>query len=142
VGRDHPETSEDAAHTITPSVGNHHEQILDLLQEVYPNGLTCREISDKTGRPPNQEATRLLELRETVPPWVEYVMAEPGQLVDKEGRLRRPTTPGNTGLVQRITPQGSFWWPKMTETLVLGSTQMVQRPRGRLIRRRVSHAES
>ena len=93
VGRKHPETSHGAAKNIAVGAASHRAQIIDILER-HPDGLTCYEVSLLTGRPPNQEATRMLELREMEV--VEYVL-------DKDGKtLKRPTTPGNKGQVQRL----------------------------------------
>ena len=93
VGKDHPDTSHVAAKNITSGAASHRSQIIEILGD-HPDGLTCYEVAQVTGRPPNQEATRMLELREMG--LVEYVFDAHGKTV------KRPTTPGNRGQVQRL----------------------------------------
>jgi hypothetical protein len=73
-------------------------------------GATAAECADSLGRSSrNQIAVSFLLLRRDG--WIERVLAsewqhplEPGEDVDKEGYLRRPTGPRTRGIVHRICP--------------------------------------
>ncbi len=102
TGATHPLTSQVAGKRIR--VDSQHAKIGEALLMSHPNGLTAYELSDgriatKDGRPvsANQIATRLLEMRERG--YVKYIMVDGIELV-------RPTTPGNTGLVQILSDSG------------------------------------
>lgn len=97
VGRHHPATARRAAYLFAHKIGGEHSKLLDRLLAVWPGGLTAYEASKLVDRSPNQTATRFQELREEH--WVEY-------LVEDGRQVERPTTPGNTGLVQRLTAEG------------------------------------
>ena len=101
VGKSHPETSQKASKNVRS--GTQQAQILSHLLKI--NSGTAYEISEHVfntaGRSisPNQCATRLLELREKG--LLDYVRdSRSGQPIERE------TTPGNTGLVQRLSKRG------------------------------------
>jgi len=106
VSNDHPSTSHRAAMTVKS--GSQKAQILIALHSVWPDGgFTGYELStrgfvlNEAGDPisPNQTCTRLLELRDSG--LVEFKRQFPGGPI-----IEAPTTPGNTGLVHRLTQQG------------------------------------
>jgi hypothetical protein len=108
IGTNHPATAVAAAHTV--KAGTQHALIVKELS-LAPGGLTAYDLADgrvknAAGRPisPNQIATRLLELRERG--FVEYTFEE------------RETTPGNTGMVQRLTVLGIIQAWKIDESAV------------------------
>lgn len=101
VGHAHPSTSHVAAKRLKS--GTQHAAIVEALSKAA-EGHTAYElygsILNRGGQPiaVNQIATRLGELRERG--YVKYLIGPGGETVT------RPTTPGNSGLVQVLTEQG------------------------------------
>lgn len=94
VGAKDPSTSRRSAQSH-PRYGTQRWKVLRALER-GPH--TAHEIAEALGKSPNLIATRLGELREGG--FVAYHRNEQGMRVERE------TTPGNTGLVQEITPLG------------------------------------
>ena len=106
VSNQHPQTSHTAARRVRS--GSQKAQILIELHRFWPDqprGLTGFALADLvlngSGRAisPNQACTRLLELRDDG--LVDYVRDFPGGPI-----VEATTTPGNTGLVHRLTQSG------------------------------------
>ena len=106
VSDKHPQTSHTAARRVKS--GSQKAQILIELNSFWPDqtrGLTgfalAELVVNGAGRPisPNQVCTRLLELRDEG--LVDYARAFPGGPI-----VEATTTPGNTGLVHRLTEHG------------------------------------
>lgn len=102
TGHDHPDTSRRAAEMAAPRAGSQRALLLDLALEVGEVGMTAYEAAVTIDRSPNQTATRLQELRDQG--WLEYATDEAGN------RLERATTPGSSGLVQRLSAGGREQW--------------------------------
>lgn len=102
VSDNHPVTSHVAAARVKS--GSQKAQGLIALKAVYPDGLTAFQLSEQivngSGRniSPNQAGTRLGELRDSG-------FADPK--LDGAGLPeQRATTPGNTGVVYKLTDIG------------------------------------
>ena len=102
VSDNHPLTSHVAAARVKS--GGQKAQGLIALQAVYPEGLTAFQLADHivdgSGRniSRNQAATRLGEIRDNG--WAELKL-------DRAGLPeQRTTTPGNTGVVYKLTDIG------------------------------------
>jgi hypothetical protein len=93
VGRNHPGTSYQAADNVAPSAASQRMQILQIMRS-RPDW-TCYEVAQITGRAPNQEATRLQELREM--DRVEYVLGSDGKVLK-----RSTSSPRYKAMVQRL----------------------------------------
>lgn len=90
TGRGHPETSHAAAERALPRSGTQRRRVLDLLREVYPDGLTDEEVRHRLGVPFGSGLARRNEL--VSDGWAE-----------DSGR-RRETEAGAQAIVWRYVP--------------------------------------
>lgn len=100
TGRGHSATSRTAG--TTPRKGTQRYAVLEVLMR--RTNATAYEVARDLGKSPNQIATRLGELHDDT--FVEYDR-------DHETRsiIERETTPGNSGMVHKVTAAGrvAYW---------------------------------
>lgn len=90
TGKNHPETSHQAAMRARPTSGTQRKTVLDLLKNAYPDGYIDEEMVQILGMNPNSQRPRRVEL------------VEDGWTVDSG--LRRLTSYREEAIVWRYVP--------------------------------------
>jgi hypothetical protein len=112
VGKDHPDTSKQAARFVRYAVGTQKAQLLDYVRDGGPDGVTCAEVAGLIGISRNQCATRMGELRDDG--WVEPKLGLQGEPVTRVATI---TSKGETrGVVHVLTIEARIKmgvrWPR------------------------------